>query len=353
MNNERKENIFFELKRLESSVNDIGIFELLPSLVSSDRPHIDLSQWTLLVNDRSLKQLGKYHHAYNNDLGHKKVKQQKTVTSARLTKIRSLDLSGADRITDYGLKHIVQLSSLERIRLDNAYQITEIGLQYLVQSCGRNLIELSLSGCRGISGPGFSILGAQNNNTSLRILKLSRCNQIQTSTFGNIIDGCRNLEVLDVSHCNDITDNELRLLAKNCPISLRELNLKECSQISDLGISSLLSFCSPSSTLVSTSSSSNGRVDTIPKKVDQQGCQNLTVLDLGRSQLIFKITDLALLSLSERCKSLSHVSFNGCEMITDTGISWLVQGCKQLTYLDLTNCSEVTDSGMNSIGNGT
>ena len=44
----------------------------------------------------------------------------------------------------------------------------------------------------------------------------------------------------------------------------------------------------------------------------------------------YKITDVSLLSLAERCLGLRHLELANLEKISDTGISWLASGCVAL-----------------------
>lgn len=313
------------LKHFERSINGLGFNDVPPNLYTTD--HIDLSQWTLIVTDYSIKQILLEKQTASSAKRYDREFDSRHPTDPTASKdvplqnvgIQLLDLTGGERITNRGLKYISEAcKSLHTISLENAYQLTEIGLQYLCRSCV-HINELNLSGCMGISGLGFSVIGKHLRN--LRVLKLSGCN-IHPSSFVLICEGCTSLEKIDVSHCQTISDQDLQVLSEYCH-AVKEINLKECQQVSDVGVLSL-----------------------------SQGCTHIETIDLKRSQLLFKVTDVALLSLSERCNNIQSISLNGCEMITDTGLSWLCQGCTQLKFLDLTNCTKVTNTGMNSISTG-
>ena len=137
-----------------------------------------------------------------------------------------------------------------------------------------------------------------------------------------IFEGCRQVEELDLSHCSKLSDHEVKVMAEKCNV-IRVLNLKECKQVSDVGILAV-----------------------------SQGCGGLEELDLSRSELQFKITDVSLLAMGERSAVLRKLNLNGCEMVTDAGLSWLAKGCAGLEWLDLTNCSKVTNGGLRCIGEG-
>ena len=66
-----------------------------------------------------------------------------------------------------------------------------------------------------------------------------------------------------------------------------------------------------------------------------QTCRGLAKLNLSRNELQFKITDVAMLSLGERCPHLEELLLHGCEFVTDVGVSWLAGGCHGVRKLDL------------------
>ena len=328
-------NIFRSLKKFEQDINGFG-FNSLPSNLYNNN-NIDLSKWTLVVTDYSIKKLIRKCRHEQDLLKNLKEDQisgkidnesdgampsyngQSNDQVGTKAALQCLDLSGGERITDIGAKYISKYcKSLRQISFENVYQLTELGLKYICQSCVQ-LEEVNLSGCNGISDTGFSVIGRYLSN--LRILKLSGCNILQDA-IAQIFEGCKLLEEINLSYSTMISDTELKILSKHCHL-LRVLILIECHQVSDIGILSV-----------------------------SQGCKNLEMIKLKRSSLLFKITDVALLALSERCSKLKNINLSGCDMITDVGISWLLQGCPQLESINLANCSKITNSSMNAIGKG-
>jgi hypothetical protein len=74
-------------------------------------------------------------------------------------------------------------------------------------------------------------------------------------------------------------------------------------------------------------------------------CPALEVLDVSRSELAYKVTDVAMLALGERCHQLTDVNLSGCSFLTDAGIDWLVGGCHLITTLKLPGLYKLTDTG--------
>jgi hypothetical protein len=102
--------------------------------------------------------------------------------------------------------------------------------------------------------------------------------------------------------------------AKHCT-RLRALKLAECKQVSDVGILQLTNFCT-----------------------------ELETLDLSRTELAFKITDVCMLALGERCHQLTDLNVSGCHFLTDAGMEWLTGGCTSLTALNIAGLFKLTDT---------
>ncbi|KAL3775761.1 hypothetical protein ACHAW5_005331 [Stephanodiscus triporus] len=287
------------LTALEKTISNDLPYQHVPAelLVPGQRCVLDLSTWSLVATDDCLGVIATY---------------------AETSSLEVLNLSGAENITDIGLQSLSGCtSSLRYLNFDNAYQITGVGLARITKKCNK-LQHLFLSGCMGIDGAGFGILG--QNCRELVSLKLSGCRQIKPWAFMKIFESCKGLQSLDISFCALVTDQEMKVLADNASY-LRQLNLRDCKLISDVGLSYL-----------------------------SLGCPQLSEINLRRSEMPFRITDVALLQLGQACQSLTWISLHGCEMISDIGLSWLAGGSKDLRHLDLSNCNKVTNSGIRHIG---
>ena len=259
-------------------------------------PKLDLSVWSLVLTDTCLRAL-----------------------NSNATRLVAVNLSGAEKITDVGLQWLSDCTSaLLSLNLDNSYLVTSRGLE-IITKCHK-LQHLSLSGCMGIDGEGFGIIG--QNCRSLITLKLSGCRQIKAWSFTVIFGNCKQLQSLDISFCTLVTDEAMKVLADGAP-NLKQLNLRDCKLISDIGLSYI-----------------------------SQGCPSLSELNVRRSDMPFRVTDVALLQLGQACKSLVSINLHGCEMISDTGLSWLSGWSKELRHIDLSNCSRVTNVGIRHLGEG-
>jgi F-box/leucine-rich repeat protein 13 len=128
---------------------------------------------------------------------------------------------------------------------------------------------------------------------------------------------CRNLEAVNVSGCSKITDHGLKALSHLR--SLVVINVADCVRISDPGIRHIIE--SPSG-------------------------PSLRELNLTNC---YKISDVTLLRLSQRCHKLVYACFSYCEHIFDAGIE-LMGHMKSLVHLDIRGCN-ISDEGVVGLKN--
>jgi hypothetical protein len=119
---------------------------------------------------------------------------------------------------------------------------------------------------------------------------------------------CPNLEELNLSNCNQVTDRSITTLASHAT-KLRKLNLNRCDLVTSVAVSAL----------------ANAKVD-------------LTALNLSRPLLHKRmwIQDEALLSLLQTTPNLQELRLRNCDLVTDTTIIEMAKACgKNLLALDL------------------
>ena len=307
--------IVHALSKYERESRSLAYDELPPGIDLGGDPQNkwDLSQWTVVTTDACLHRLVQERKGKNYIEGGK--------MHEGMILISKLNLHNGNKITNKGLRVLVEhMPNLTSMNLENVFQIDEKALAHLVKSpCGGKLKNLNLSGCLGISGTGFAILG--QHASLLKNLKLSGCRQVTPWALMKIFQGCQNLEHLDISYCSQLTDQEVKVMS-DCCRELKEINMKECRQVSDVGLLSV------------------------------KACSKLLVLVLARSDLVLRITDISLLAISEGCHDLQSLDIAGCNMISDVGISWLAKGCKSLRRLNFSNCPKITNGGMRYLGEG-
>ncbi|GAV65540.1 LRR_6 domain-containing protein [Cephalotus follicularis] len=152
-----------------------------------------------------------------------------------------------------------------------------------------------------------------------------------------------------------ISNTNLKFIAQNCPkLKTLNLNLKQRQDLDvyddslcdddfgDKGLCFLANWCRNLSKVLLRRRINVGFDGVIA--VVNQSVQNLTVLDLGRCNLI---NDQVLEAVAG-AHSIRVLIFNGCSLITDMGLIALSTGLasKSLKTLAMAECDRITDSGV-------
>ncbi|TYZ65217.1 hypothetical protein PybrP1_003992 [[Pythium] brassicae (nom. inval.)] len=299
---------------------------------------IDLSLWSVVARDSCLQRLAKKLSGDSREASHGKRPSSSsrsattapTVYSAnqfaeaaraaltppptkqRLHRVVLLNLSGAENITDDAAVAIGNCCpSLRHLVLEKA--LTDVGVRHLVSSC-RQLQTLNLNFVIALQSAAVGAIGELQ-------LPLRGDGRVPEFALQRVFHACTTLERLDLSFCAAVSDQLLLSLGQHCR-RLQHLKLRGCRQVSDAGIVGLAN----------------------------SGGGELTALDLARFDLQYKLNDIALLSLADKCRALETLVLAGCEMLTDVGLSWLCAGCVALTRLDLSGCAKLTDLAMRAVG---
>lgn len=154
----------------------------------------------------------------------------------------------------------------------------------------------------GLSELNLSMCGWLNEKTiqplrGLKILKL-RSNTHLLYTFWQALYSLPSLEELDISHCHQIGDEELKIIADASP-GLQGLHMRECA--GDPAIAA-------------------------------RRCPNLTFLDVSRTE----INDASLLEFATRCPQLEVLVIRRCAQLSEKGVLETIRLSPQLRIIHLT-----------------
>ncbi|XP_025617464.1 F-box/LRR-repeat protein 14 [Arachis hypogaea] len=139
-------------------------------------------------------------------------------------------------------------------------------------------------------------------NSHLKFLYLTRNSYLDDESVEMIASVCPNLETMDLSYCERVSEGAVEVLRKCCKI--RHMNLAR------LG-------------------SELFRIDfEIP-----------TLCSLNLSWL--RIGDEELSLISKRCHRLKELKLDFCQKITANGVNQVVENCKQLRVISLFSCEKV------------
>ena len=154
------------------------------------------------------------------------------------------------------------------------------------------------------------------------------------------ITSLKNLTHLDISSCNQVNNEGIKLLNK-----LEKLTFLETKN-SNVDISSFKAISSPRSSLkhLNIESCKNFTTDVIPDIIE--AFPNLKYLNIG---WISKITSVAFQKIASSNITQFHLS--GCDTFTDVDLKMICEGLPLLDQLDISHSKQITSSGIYHIGN--
>ncbi|CAD6268921.1 unnamed protein product [Miscanthus lutarioriparius] len=249
--------------------------------------------------------------------------------------LADLDLSNGVDLGDAAAAEVARAKGLRRLSLARWKPLTDMGLGCVAVGCAE-LRQLSLKWCLGVTDLGIQLLALKCRK--LTSLDLSYT-MITKDSFPAIMK-LPNLQELTLVGCIGIDDDALCSLEKECSKSLQVLDLSQCQNITDVGVSSImksvpnlleldLSFCCPVTPMVRS-------FQKIPKlrTLKLEGC---------------KFMADGLKAIGTSCVSLRELSLSKCCGVTDTELSFTMSRLKNLLKLDITCCRNITDVSLEAI----
>ncbi|EPZ35259.1 RmlC-like jelly roll fold domain-containing protein [Rozella allomycis CSF55] len=215
------------------------------------------------------------------------------------------------------------LENLETIDLHSCWDITNVGVSYLAQKCGL-LKSINLSNCRKIDDDAIHALLL--NAPLIESMSLSYCKLLTNNTMLFICQMGKNLRSLNLQRCTGISDAGFYELDNNLMQSMTDLDLSDCSFLTDAAISA----CS-------------------------KGMPNLKTLNLSfccslspeALSIIADSFDLESLDLSFCGSSVTDnktLNMRGCVGLTDSGVRSIINYAKNLLSLNVTGCKQISAS---------
>jgi hypothetical protein len=297
----------------KSAVSALQLDEIPSELLFGES--VDFHRWTMVLTDKNLQELAEQRQSgkqYYMDTSAAKIVDmfQYFYSPMRVPDgLLSLNISCAKDITDFGVTIIARNNPLLLdLNISGCSAITDVALREIGMSCSK-LQVLNVSSCPEIDGTGL-VAVAESCRLLLK-LDISKCRKIENWSIKKIFYMCSVLEEVNVSNMSKIGDEEIRTLAQNCP-NLIALYAAECPYISDTSIQTIA-----------------------------QHCRDLDVLDVSRTEMQYRISDVSMLALGQSARSLRTLRVSGCDVVSDVGLNWLTEGCKVIEELNLGRCTKV------------
>ncbi|KAI8903825.1 hypothetical protein EDD86DRAFT_214424 [Gorgonomyces haynaldii] len=318
----------FKLRRV-----NIAIFEIIQASEFELLRDIDLSPWNKKIT--------------NDVLGH--------VLQFAGSEVYNLNLKTCWQINNIGMAHIVQHSpAVVDLNLHSLWDITDEGLHLLVDNC-IYLESINLSNCRKVSSVG--LLRLMNSAPRMLQVTLSYCKSLSDEIM--ISPTWINVKSINFQRCTGITDagfaNWQQL--SESPLGMRgglpsgpmvfaleELNLSDCSFLTDATMAQLGKLC-PQLKVLGLSFCCSLTEQFIDPLIE--GCPFIELLDT--SYCGTAITDDVLEKIGVGLPKLETLSVRGCVQVTDQGIKNL-SASKTLTCINFTQCRFVTPDVLSTLG---
>lgn len=187
------------------------------------------------------------------------------------------------------------------------------------------------------------VRGAAVIFTDLQSANFRRCELLSSDALVSFCQkSCRNLQELDLSGCESLTDVGVIAVAENCPL-LEVLRLASCQRLTDCTFVALGSFCNR---LKAISACGCGNLSDLGITCLAQGARGLRDVNVGWCEAL---TDEGITSLAEYCPNLLSVDLCGCLQIGDEGIAALARRCPGLRSLGLHCCRRLTDASQKAV----
>jgi hypothetical protein len=268
----------------------------------------------------------------------------------RLTSLKQLNLRGVTRLTEVGGAAIAKgLWQLTHLWVDGAHNLLDSAFHFDIKTDGRRAVGanmlrklevISLGDCTRLTDA--VVREVCSRAPSLTSFLVSGCGLLTDTacnflTIGGTDVSAPSLKILDLSHCRNITDEGLKLLAKAG--NLEQLSLDGCHLITDEGIAAIAGSCPRLQSL---------SVRQCRLLTDRACChiaEKLWIEDLDMSSCV-RLTDEGIEVLTLEFTGLRRLSLSRCSRLTDYALDVIAFHCKALNEVDVSECPRLTLEGI-------
>eukprot|EP00250_Pteridium_aquilinum_P002762 c12976_g1_i1 orf=664-1926(-) len=234
--------------------------------------------------------------------------------------------------------HLKELHLVEKTTTDSV--VTDLGLLHIAERASTlRILKLKLAQCSTASE--VSIMQLANFCGNLTQVELCNFKHLGDPPVYELVQKCMNLTEISLDY-SPISDTSLELISLYCK-DLRNISLKCCKKLTDLGLKALHQCGSLESVnLGQASGLTDGSLIAICT-----GNPLLKVLVAGYGQ----VSDRGLRAIAS-CAHMRELALNNCSRITNNGIKQIAEGCPMLRFISLSCCEYITDSGVISLAKG-
>lgn len=228
--------------------------------------------------------------------------------------------------------------NLEIVDLSNCYQVNNRVIKCIISNC-KKLRELNICGCKLVTDSAFYtelFSPVESCMTNLRMLNIEGCSQIVD--LQSIIKHTRDLEVLNISYCRNITISTLEDIIQSCT-NLKELDISSCDGIND----NKYEFNCYTSTNIEKMSISRSKLSGPTLEMIIFSMENLKYLNLN---YCVNVDDQVFGKISSKLTRLNTLSLRSCAKISDSSFCNLGEHLRELEHLDISWCPRLTSRSL-------
>ncbi|KAK7411849.1 hypothetical protein VNO78_03292 [Psophocarpus tetragonolobus] len=261
-----------------------------------------------------------------------------------LARLTTLSLSGACRISDGGLRALVSSApALRSINLSQCSLLTSASIYILAESLKSFLKELYLDDCQSFDAA--LIVPALIEFEHLEVLSVAGIQTVCDEFVKNyIVARGQNMKELVLKNCTNLTDASIKVVVEHCS-GLRALDLMNLNKLTDLSIGYLTNGCRALNSLKLCRNTFSD--EAIAAFVETTG-GSLKELSLNN---VKKVGYHTALSLANQAKNLHSLDLSWCRNLTDNALGLIVDSCLALRLLKLFGCTQVTEAFLNGHSN--
>eukprot|EP00731_Ephydatia_muelleri_P003564 Em0001g3564a len=216
-----------------------------------------------------------------------------------------------------------------------SYRVTDRVMLSLFQKYRPLLGHLNLRASNALSPESLKYIGQCHN---LQDLNLSECQNLTDTVMENIARGCSGLLYLNLSFTN-VTNSTIRILTKYCA-NLHYCSLAYCTGFNSKGLHPITTG-NGCRKLVYLDLSGCTQLDSEATHSLGKGCPILNTLLLND---IPELSDSMILSLAAHCHTLRHISFMGGTTLSDHTFKRLAMANKKLKTIKIENNPCISDA---------
>ncbi|XP_068659009.1 uncharacterized protein [Aristolochia californica] len=248
----------------------------------------------------------------------------------------SVSLKGACRLTDDGLKSLVNAAPLlASINLSQCSLLSSTAISIISDKLGSVLKKLYVDDCQGVDA--MSCIPSLKRLKHLETFSVARVPNVCDKFVFELVSSCGlNIQELGLADCGNLTDTSLKVTAEKCP-GLHAVDLSNLQKLTDSSLRYIANSCREIQVLRIRS---NAFSDEACAAFLEASGGSLKELSLNSVKEVANHTAKAIAS---RCSStLQILDLSFCRKLKDEALGLIVDACSSLRLLKLFGCTQVT-----------